>query len=176
MFSDPAKNVEQFGLSKGMFIADFGAGSGFYTMLLAKAVGENGRVYAIDIQKELIQKIKNQAKIEHLSNIEIIWGDVEKIGGSKMKDGSVDAVIIANILFQIPDKNNICLEAKRILKKEGKVFVIDWIDSFGNLGPRQEDVFSPSKAKEIFQKNGFAVEKEFSAGEYHYGLIFKNNE
>ena len=173
MFSDPAKNIEQFGLSRGMFVADFGAGSGFYTMSAAKAVGDNGRVYAIDIQKELIQKIKNQANVEHMPNIEIIWGDVEKIGGSKMSDGSVDAVIIANILFQIADKNNVCLEAKRILKKSGRALVIDWLDSFGNLGPRQSDVFSPSSAKEIFQKNDFIFDREFSAGEHNYGLIFK---
>lgn len=173
MFSDPAKNIEQFGLSGGMFVADFGAGSGFYTMSSAKAVGEKGRVYAIDIQKELIQKIKNQANVEHLSNIEIIWGDVEKIGGTKMRDDSVDAVIIANILFQVKEKNNICLEAKRILKKGGKVLVVDWADSFAGLGPRQEDVFSPSSAKEIFQKNDFVFDREFGAGEHHYGLIFK---
>ena len=173
MFSDPAKNIEKFSLSQGMFVADFGAGSGFYTMSAAKAVGGKGRVYAIDIQKELIQKIKNQANTEHLSNIEIIWGDVEKVGGSKMRDGSVDAVIIANILFQIAEKNNICLEAKRILKNGGRALVVDWLDSFGGLGPRQSDVFSPSAAKEIFQKNGFALDKEFGAGEHHYGLIFK---
>lgn len=173
MFSDPAKNIEKFGLSKGMFVADFGAGSGFYTMSAAKAAGDTGRVYAIDIQKELIQKIKNQANIEHLPNIEIIWGDVEKIGGTKMRDGSIDAVIIANLLFQASDKNNICLEAKRILKKGGRALVVDWMDSFGNLGPRQSDVFSPQAAKEIFQKNDFVFEREFSAGEHHYGLIFK---
>ena len=173
MFSDPAKNIEQFGLSKGMLVADFGAGSGFYTMSTARAVGDNGRVYAIDIQKELIQKIKNQANIEHIPNIEIIWGDVEKIGGTKMRDGSVDAVIIANLFFQVAEKNNICLEAKRILKNGGRALVVDWLDSFGGLGPRQSDVFSPSAAKEIFQKNGFALDKEFGAGEHHYGLIFK---
>ena len=173
MFSDPVKNIEQFGLSKGMLVADLGAGSGFYAMSAAKAVGDKGRGYAIDIQKELIHKIKNQASIEHLPNIEIIWGDVEKIGGSKMRDASVDAVIITNIFFQTAEKNNICLEAKRILKKGGRVLVVDWLDSFGGLGPRQEDVFSPSAAKEIFHKNDFVFDREFSAGEHHYGLIFK---
>ena len=173
MFSDPTKNIEKFGLSKGMFVADFGAGSGFYTMSAAKTVGEKGRVYAIDIQKELIQKIKNQANIEHLPNIEIIWGDVEKIGGTKLRDSSVDVVFIANIIFQIKEKNNVCLEAKRILKKDGKVFVIDWLNSFGNLGHRQEDVLSPLMAKELFQKNDFILDGEFNAGEHHYGLIFK---
>lgn len=172
MFSDPAKNIEQFGLAKGISVADFGAGSGFYTMYAARAVG-NGMVYAIDIQKDLLKKIKDGANIEHLSNVGIIWGDVEKIGGTKLRESSIDAVIVANILFQAPEKNNICLEAKRVLKSGGKVFVIDWLGSFGNLGPRPEDVFLPSVAKEMFQKNGFILEREFNAGDHHYGLIFK---
>lgn len=173
MFSDPVKNIEQLGLSKGMFVADFGAGSGFYTMSAAKAVGNDGRVYAIDVQKDLLQKIKNEANIERISNIEIIWGDVERIGGTRLKDASIDACVIANIFFQTAEKNNVCLEAKRILKNGGKALVVDWLDSFGGLGPRQEDVFLPEAAKEIFQKNSFAFLKEFSAGEHHYGLIFK---
>ncbi len=173
MFSDPVKNIEQFKLSKGMFVADFGAGSGFYTMSAAKSVEDRGRVYAIDVQKDLLQRIKNEANIKQIPNIEIIWGDVEKIGGTKLKDDSIDAVIIANIFFQAADKNNICLEARRVLKKGGKALVVDWLDSFGGLGPRQNDVVPPSMAKEIFQKNDFALEKEFNAGEHHYGLIFK---
>lgn len=172
MFSDPAKNIEHFGLTRGMSVADFGAGSGFYTMYAARAVGD-GRVYAIDIQKDLLQKIKTGANVEHLSNIGIIWGNVEKIGGTKLREASIDAVIMANILFQASEKNNICFEAKRVLKSGGKVFVIDWLDSFGNLGPRPEDVFLPLAAKEIFQKNGFVLDREFNAGDHHYGLIFK---
>ena len=51
--------------------------------------------------------------------------------------------------------------------------MVDWLDSFGGLGPRQEDVFSPSVAKEIFHKNDFVFDREFGAGEHHYGLILK---
>ena len=173
MFSDPIKNIEQLGLIKGMHIADFGSGSGFYSIAIADEVGVNGRVYAIDVQKDLLQKIKNEAKIKGLSNLEIIWGDVEKVGGTKIKDHSIDIIIIANILFQVPDKNNVCAEAKRILKNGGRALVIDWLDSFGGLGPRKEDIFLLSQAKDIFQKNGFLLNKEFDAGDHHYGLIFK---
>lgn len=173
MFSDPAKNIEQFGLLRGMHVADFGSGSGFYTIAAAKSVGDGGRVYAIDIQKELLHKIKNEANIEHIFNIEIIWGDIEKIGGTKLRNSSVDAVIASNIFFQVESKDTLCLEAKRILKKGGKILVVDWTDSFGGLGPRQSDVFSMLSARELFQKNDFVFDKEFNAGEHHYGLIFK---
>ena len=61
MFSDPEKNIEQFSLGKGMHVADFGTGSGFYALAAAEAVGETGRVYAIDVQKDLLEKLKKEA-------------------------------------------------------------------------------------------------------------------
>lgn len=173
MFSNPTRNIQQLGLIRGMHIVDLGAGSGFYSMSLAEEVGDNGRVYAIDVQKDLLQKIKNEAKVRGASNLEIIWGNVEKIGGTKMKDDSVDVVVIANMLFQAEDKNGVCAEAKRILKVGGRALVVDWLDSFGGLGPTKENVFLLSSAKDIFQKNGFVFDKEFDAGDHHYGLIFK---
>lgn len=173
MFSNPTRNIQQLGLISGMHIADFGAGSGFYSMSLAEEVGDNGKVYAIDVQKDLLQKIKNEAKTRGVSNLEIIWGNVEKIGGTKMEDNSVDVVVIANMLFQAEDKNSVCAEAKRILKIGGRTLVVDWLDSFGGLGPTKENVFLLSSAKDLFKKNGFVFDKEFDAGDHHYGLIFK---
>ena len=60
-FSDPQKNIQQFGLIEGMKVADLGAGSAAYTLATAKQVGNSGRVYAVEVQKELISNIKNSA-------------------------------------------------------------------------------------------------------------------
>ncbi len=95
-FSDPTSNIEQFSLQYGMRVADFGAGSGFYSLAAARAVGPHGHVYALDVQKDLLAKIKNDAVKANLANIEVLWADVEKPGGSKLKDRSLDAVIISN--------------------------------------------------------------------------------
>ena len=59
IFSDPKKNLKQFCLEEGMRVADFGSGSGYYTLAAAEAVGDTGRVYAIEIQQELLKKVKN---------------------------------------------------------------------------------------------------------------------
>ena len=172
MFSNPKNNIKQLGLREGMLVADFGSGSGHYAIEASKIVGESGRVYAIDIQQALIKKIKNLATAEHRGNVDVLWGDIEQVGGTKLGDESVDVVIIANDLFQVEEKNNVIAEAKRILKPEGKALAVDWSDSFGGIGPASEDVVIESEARKMFSENGFELMDRFDAGKYHYGLIF----
>lgn len=174
MFSDPEKNIERFSLGKGSHVADFGAGSGFYALAAAAAVGETGKVYAIDVQKDLLAKLKNEAqKIRHLMNLEVVWADLEHVGGTRLREHSMDAVIAANIFFQLEHKDNAAAEIKRIVKDNGRVFLVDWSESFGGVGPLQKDVFSEAAAKALFEKHGFAVDRELAAGAQHYGIIFR---
>ncbi|MFZ2620884.1 MAG: methyltransferase domain-containing protein [Minisyncoccia bacterium] len=173
MFSDPVKNIEQCGIQPGMDVADIGAGSGAYTMTVAKSLASTGRVYAIDVQRELLAKLKNQASREGLYNIEVVLGDIEKPNGTKLRDMSVDLALLCNVLFQLENKQNIVNEIKRILKPTGRVLVVDWADSFGGIGPTKEMVFKKSEAIKLFEKNGFHLDREISAGAHHYGLIYK---
>lgn len=171
-FSDPKIVINHFNLTEGMTVADFGAGSGAYALAMARRVGRSGRVYAIDVQKELLARLGRAAKTANIVNIEVIWGDLERAGGSKLKDQSVDFVLLANILFQAKAKYSLVLEAKRILKPAGRLAVIDWQDSFGQLGPPPAAVVKPEEAKRILAQAGFQPVKEFPAGDHHYGLIF----
>lgn len=172
-FADPKANVAQFRLGPGMLVADFGAGIGEYTLAAAREVGRRGRVYAIDIQQELLSRIKNAATREKLENVEIVWGDVESKGGSRLPDASVDAIIVSNTLFLMEDKDKMAEEASRIVRRNGRALVIDWKDSFGGLGPTAESVVSEKEAKALFEKHGFVMERDMQAGAHHYGIVFK---
>ena len=174
-FAAPRQNIAQFGLREGMHVADLGAGSGHYTLAAAKKVGESGRVYAIEVQKDLLTRIKNLAQTEHINNVEVIWGDVENRGGTKLKDGSVDAVIISNILFQSENKGGLIAEAHRILKSKGKALIIDWIDSYGGMGPPANNIVSSDEARRLCEEAGFSFEREFPAGAQHFGFIVKKS-
>ncbi len=173
MFSDPVKNIDQCGIRAGWDIADVGAGSGFYTIAAARALMSSGRVYAIDVDKALLSKLKNNATREGLYNVEVIWGDVEKPNGTKLRDFSVDLALICNLLFQTENKSTVINEVKRILKPNGRVLLVDWMDSFGGIGPTPKMVIKKKTAQEMFEKAGFHQEKEISAGSHHYGFIFK---
>ena len=154
MFTDPVKNLKAFDLRENMIVADLGAGSGFYTIPAAKMV-PLGKVYAIEIQKDFLITIKNKAVEAHLGNVEYLLGDVEKIGGTKIRDKVVDAVIASNILFQVEDKDKFIDEAKRILKPQGELLLIDWSDNASAIGPGVDKIISKSKAREMFEKEAF---------------------
>lgn len=154
-------------------MADFGAGVGHHAILLAKQVGEAGIVYAVEIQKDLLTTLHNQAKKEGLENVHPILGDIETPGGSTLADHSVDRVLIINTLFQLEQKSECLQEAKRILKSDGKVALIDWKDSFSHLGPHPDQVITKEKALSLVKEAGFELEKEFEAGDHHYGMLFR---
>jgi ubiquinone/menaquinone biosynthesis C-methylase UbiE len=173
MFSDPEKNIAQLALASGMQVADFGSGSGFYSMAAAKAVAPSGQVFAIDIQKDLLQKLKNGAKQNNLSNLNIVWADLEHLGGTKLRENSIDAVIAANLFFQIENKDALCLEIKRVLRPLGRALIVDWAGSFGGVGPVENDIMAKEKIIGIFQDHGLKLDREITAGAEHYGLIFR---
>ena len=172
-FTDPQQNIQHLNLREGMSVADFGTGSGHYALLLSRVVGESGRVYAVDIQRDLLARLKNQATQERLCNIMITWGDIESLGGSKLREGILDAVVLSNMLFQVEQDKVVAQEVKRVLKPGGRVLVIDWTDSFGYMGPRPEDIVPLDKVRELFSAEGFTEEETFDAGDHHYGIVFK---
>jgi ubiquinone/menaquinone biosynthesis C-methylase UbiE len=173
MFTNPEQNILHLGLKEGMRVADFGAGSGFYSKACSERVGYTGKVYAIEVQKDLVKKLESEIKDWGITNIDCIWGDIERIGGTKISDHSMDAVIISNVLFQSEDKLGLIDEAKRILKKGGSILFIDWNESFSGMGPTSQNTVTKSAVKELFEKRGFKLVENISTSAHHYGIIFK---
>ena len=173
MFIKPEEIIKNFEIRQGMVVADFGSGSGHYVLAVAKKMNNSGVVYAIDIQKNLLEAVKSEAVKRHLSNVDIIWADIESKEGTKLANGTLDFAIASNILFQIGDKEALAKEIFRTLKKGGRAAVIDWSASFGGAGPAPKEVASKTEAERIFIQEGFLEEREFPAGDNHYGIIFK---
>ncbi|HEY4502610.1 MAG TPA: class I SAM-dependent methyltransferase [Candidatus Paceibacterota bacterium] len=172
-FSLPQQIIQALSLREGMYVADFGAGSGHYTLAAARKVND-GKVCAVDIQKNLLSRIKNEASREGLSNVDVVWGDIDEVGGSRLAPHSMDVVILANVLFQIERRGMLVEEVKRVLKPKGRVLLIDWQESFGGVGPEERDVLRKNDAQELFLTAGFTLERDIStiAGDHHYGFVF----
>jgi len=173
MFLNPEQNVAKMKLREGMKVADLGAGPGLYARALSKRVGNNGKVYAVEVQKNLISHLQSELKRWNISNVECIWGDIERLGGTKIADKTMDAVVVSNVLFQVHDKLGFVDEIKRILKPKSQLLIIDWSESFGGMGPELGAVMSKSKTEELFSKKGFKIVENVSVGAHHYGIIME---
>lgn len=171
-FSDPQSNVLQLGLRDSMRVADLGSGVGHHALAASHIVGTLGRVYAVDVQEDILRSLANTAKARGIKNIETIWGNIEKRGGTSLKEQSMDAVILSNTLFQLEDHAVAIAEIKRILKPGGRLLVVDWAGSYDGMGPNKDAVVPEHTALELFITNGFHKLKDFRAGPHHYSIVF----
>ena len=106
-FLHPSVVTQYLEILPGMRIADFGCGSGHWAVVLARAVGPSGKVFAVDVQESALETTRAQARQAHLANIETIRANVEVLGATALKDATVDAVMISNMLFQADEKTNV---------------------------------------------------------------------
>src|SRR3989344_173721 len=114
-FMNPEVIVENFGLQPGMKVADFGSGAGYFTILMAKKVGEKGVVTALDIMESALETVRAKSSATGLKNLQTTRADLEVVGGSALPDNSQNVVLLANILFLSPKKEQIIQEASRVL-------------------------------------------------------------
>ncbi len=168
-FINPEDVLKEVNLQENMQAAEFGCGAGKFSFALAKKLKE-GRVYALDIQKEPLSVLSTKAKQEGIYNIEPLCCDLEREKGSTLPDNYLDLVLIPNLLFQADDKNAIILEAKRLLKDKGRILIVDWKEE-SSFGPEKDKRVSVKDVKKIIENTGLKIEKEFSAGAFHWGLV-----
>lgn len=166
-FLNPSQVLNQLPLKKDMVAADFGSGSGGWTIPLAKKL-EEGKVYAIDILEEPLSALRAKIKLEKLFNIEVRKADVEK--GTTLLSNSCDLVLMTNLLFECEDIKKVLEEGKRVLRSGGRILVVDWLKD--NPLTREIEKVDFDRIKKIAKNLNLKLEKEFPVGAYHWGLTF----
>ncbi len=169
------KNIlKKMGITKGVKdIVDFGCGYGTFTIPVAKAI--SGRVYAVDIEPEMVKETERKARKNKLGNVETILQDFVS-GGSGLKNESVDYVMLFNILHtDNPEK--LLREAYRILRKGGKVGIVHWnYDSTTPRGPPMEIRPKPEQCIEWATNSGFNSPTKYDLKPYHYGIVMEKTK
>lgn len=115
--------VAALDLSPGMSVADVGAGTGLFTMLIAKAVGDDGRVYAVDVSRPFIEDIRRRAADEGLENIVTVVNDQRDVA---LAPGSVDVIFVADTYHHFEHPRQMLDTMRAALRQGGSLYLIDF--------------------------------------------------
>ncbi|HLD56624.1 MAG TPA: class I SAM-dependent methyltransferase, partial [Candidatus Omnitrophota bacterium] len=168
-FFDPEKILKTLGLDDRVNnVVEFGCGYGTFTLPAARII--KGKIYALDIEPEMIRITNERAKSNKLNNVRAILRDFMN-HGSGLSNESADYVMLFNILhLEHPEK--LLHEAKRVLKKKGKLGIIHWnYDPKTPRGPSMTIRPKPEQCLKWAEDAGFQNPKRFDLKPHHYGLV-----
>ncbi|TSC91305.1 MAG: type 11 methyltransferase [Parcubacteria group bacterium Gr01-1014_2] len=164
--------ISQFGLEPGMKIADLGSGSGYFTVEMAKMIGDGGVVTAVDVLESALETVRVRGVSADVKNIHIVRANLEVLGSTFLSDNSQEFVLIKNVLFQNDQKIRVIREAKRILMPSKKMVIIDWEKGTGGLGPPDEYRTPKEIILSLASSEDLVYEKDIVIDVYHFGMMF----
>jgi arsenite methyltransferase len=155
----PDQILGAINLRPGQSIADIGSGGGYFSFRFAETVGENGRVYAVDENKEYLDLIKHNAEERGIHNLILVAASES---GLNLPEKALDFIFMRNVTHHISDRATYFKNLRKYLKSDGRVVVIEYKKGkpftfrrlFAHHVPKETIVSEMSKA-------GFSLEKEF---------------
>ncbi len=165
-FLNPDNILSRIGLDREMVLADLGCGTGFFTIPASLRVK---KVYALDVQQEMLDILQNKIKKQKLANIETILSEESSI---PLPDGSIDILLMANVFHELEDRSAILEEGKRILSSRGKLAIVDWKKIEMDFGPPLEERLAEEEVISVCKDGGFEFQERSDAGPYNYLLVF----
>jgi ubiquinone/menaquinone biosynthesis C-methylase UbiE len=160
----PSQLIERSGIKKGMQVLDLGCGSGAFTPFIARTVGEKGKVYALDIQADMLKQLErklSRPENRDIKNIKLIEGNAYEL---PFDNNSLDLVNMVTVLQEIPDRNRALQEVKRVLKPGGVLAVTE-------LFPDPDYPWKSTTIK-LGEEAGFVVDK-VAGNFFNYTVRFR---
>jgi SAM-dependent methyltransferase len=168
-WQQPERIMDALRIADGARVADLGAGGGWFTIRLARRVGPNGRVYAEDVQKQMIDAINLRVANERLTNVETILGAVDD---PRLPD-SLDAVLVVDAYPAFSDPVTVLRHIARSLAPQGRLGIVDFkLDGVGGPGPPLEERLDPAVIRRDAEQAGLRLLREDTFLRFQYLLVF----
>jgi ubiquinone/menaquinone biosynthesis C-methylase UbiE len=168
-YQRPDQIMDALLIGEGSKVADIGAGGGWFTVRLARQVGPNGRVYAEDIQTEMVQAIERRVQREGLQNVVTVLGTPTD---PKIPDGSLDAVLIVDAYHEMEAPVTLLRNIAKSLKPTGVIGIVNYKKDGGGPGPAMEERVDPELVVRDARAAGLELRKRENFLRYQYLLIF----
>lgn len=152
----PEMAIEALGVLKGMNVADIGAGTGYFSIRLAARVGATGRVYANDVQPEMLARIRERTAKLNISNIETVLGSE---ADPKLPTGKMDIVLLVDVYHEFSQPQRMLNAIRTSLKPDGRLVLLEYRKEDPTIPIRPDHKMSIPEVRTELEAQGFRMEK-----------------
>ena len=165
----PSKAIRALGIKPGQVVADVGAGSGYYTVRLAKQVGPIGRVFATDIQPEMLSLLKKRLSRERLDNVELVLAtDVDP----RLPEGQLDLILMVDVYHELARPQEVLRKLRAALKPDGRLVLIEFRKESSWVPIREEHRMSVKEARMELEAEGYRFDRVIDVLPWQHILVF----
>jgi predicted methyltransferase len=167
---EPDKALTALEIHQGSVVADIGAGVGYFTWRLADVVGPSGKVYANDIQPEMIQMLKKNIKDRGLTNVEPVLG---KIDDPRLPKGAVDLALLVDVYHEFSEPQKMLDRIRESLKPDGRLVLLEYRKEDPKVPIRPEHKMSVAEVKAEVEPEGYKLDTVLEILPRQHILIFR---
>ena len=174
---EPGKAITALNIRAGQVIADVGAGTGYYTVRLADAVGARGRVYATDIQPEMLALVRKTLDAtsltrdaKSLNNVELVLGTETD---ARLPAGTIDMALMVDVYHELAQPQAFLRSLKRALRPDGRLVLIEFRKEDASVPIREEHKMSVREARMELEAEGFRFDRVIDVLPWQHILIFR---
>lgn len=165
--------LANLGVKPGMTICDMGCGNGFYALQLAKMVGPDGRILAVDIQPEMLELLKVRAAKKQIANIEPILGELHD---PKLPGGEIDLLLLVDVYHEFSHPEQMLAAMRRSLSPTGLIALLEFRAEDPKVPIKPLHKMTKKQIMKEFPPNGFKLVKEFDRLPWQHMMFFVRDE
>lgn len=165
--------LTNLGIKPGMTICDMGCGNGFYSVKLAKMVGPEGKILAVDIQPEMLELLKQRAAQEKLENIEPTLGTLID---PKLPEGQVDMILCVDVYHEFSHPEHMLRAMRRSLAPGGLLVLVEFRAEDPKVPIKPLHKMSKTQIKKELLPNGFKLAKQYDRLPWQHMMFFERDE
>ena len=151
----PETALDKIGLKPGMVVADVGAGVGYFTVRLAKRVGPEGKIFALDVQPEMLAKLRRHAAESKLTNIQPI---LSSESDPRLPENCCDLILMVDVYHELSQPQVMLRKMRRALKNDGRLVLLEYRKEDPHIPIRSEHKMSVAEAKAEVEAEGFKLD------------------
>ncbi len=167
---EPSRAVDALDLKAGMTVADIGAGSGYYTVRMARKVGPEGKVYATDIQMGMLSLLQRRAKQENLSTIQPVLSAADD---PKLPPGVLDLALMVDVYHELAQPQAFMRRLRETLKPDGRLVLIEFRKEDPRVPIREEHKMSVAMVRDELSADGYAIDKVIDVLPWQHIIVLK---